>query len=121
MTRRPPRTPRALLSPTNLHILLSLAERDRHGYGIKLDIEERTRGELTVGPATLYEAIYRMAKEGLVEPVESRSGGRAEEHRRLYRLTAEGRRRMQAELDRLQEILRYAQSRSLLAGAKGAK
>jgi DNA-binding PadR family transcriptional regulator len=121
VTHRPPRTPRALLSPTNLHILLSLAERDRHGYGIKLDIEERTRGELTIGPATLYEAIYRMAREGLVEAAEPRTRGRSEDHRRLYRITAEGRRRMQAELDRLREILQFARSRSLLAGAKGAK
>jgi DNA-binding PadR family transcriptional regulator len=116
MARRPARTPRALLSPTNLHILLSLADGDRHGYAIKLDIEERTKGELTVGPATLYEAIYRMAKEGLIELAEpARGRARLEGPRRVYRLTAEGRRRMQAELDRLREIVRYARSRSLLA------
>ena len=54
------------LTPVEFHILLALAEEARHGYGIKLDVERRTDGRISLGSGTLYVAIQRLEKEGLV-------------------------------------------------------
>ncbi len=117
-----PGTPRELLTPASLHVLLSLAEGERHGYGIKLDVEERTSGALSLGPGTLYEAIHRMEKAGWIEESRKRhGGGRGDERRRYYRLTREGRERLRNELERLRDIVTYAQSKEMLRdpGASG--
>lgn len=111
----PPTNPRALLTPAGLHILLALAGEDRHGYGIKLDIDERTAGALSLGPATLYEAIHRMVRAGLIaaRPRKGR-GTPADDRRKYYTLTAEGRRQLADELARLDDIVRYARAKDLL-------
>ena len=101
-------TPRELLTPAALHVLLSLADGPRHGYGIKQDIEARTDGELSLGPGTLYEAIHRMLESGWIE--EAGRDGR----RKNYRLTREGKKQMGAELSRLEGIVRYARAKALL-------
>jgi len=103
-------SPRDLLTPAGLHILLSLAEGRRHGYGIKLDVEERTGGTLTLGPGTLYEAIHRMEGAGWIQ----RCPG-TDPRRVTYRLTAAGRKRMRIELERLEAIVEFARSRELLS------
>lgn len=108
-TRTSRKSPRDLLTPAGLHILLSLAEGERHGYGIKLDVEERTGGTLALGPGTLYEAIHRMERAGWIE---RRPGD--DPRRRPYRLTARGRGRMREELERLDAIVRFARSKELL-------
>ncbi len=109
------RTPRELLTPAALHVLLSLAEGERHGYGIKLDVEERTSGGLSLGAGTLYEAIHRMESAGWIE-ASARRGSRtkSDPRRRNYRLTKEGRDRLKQELERLQEIVSYARARDLI-------
>jgi len=108
-------TPRELLTPAALHVLLSLAEGERHGYGIKLDVEQRTAGALSLGPGTLYEAIHRMEKSGWIEE-SARRGGRTkiDPRRRYYRMTKEGRERLKQELERLRDIVSYARARDLL-------
>lgn len=111
--RAPARNPRALLTPAGLHILLALADENRHGYGIKQDVDARTAGALRLGPATLYEAIHRMETAGWIAPCGS-GGAPDDERRKYYTLTAEGRRHMTAELERLEHIVRDAQSRALL-------
>lgn len=105
--------PRDLLTPAALQILLSLAGGERHGYGIKRDVEERTSGTLTLGPGTLYEAIHRMEQAGWIARRSGRDPRRVE-----YRLTAEGKRRMRAELERLAEIVEFARSRELLSQSR---
>ena len=67
------KNPRDLLTPAALHILLSMATEDLHGYAIKRAIAERTGGALSLGPGTLYEAIHRMAGDGWITEVESRT------------------------------------------------
>jgi DNA-binding PadR family transcriptional regulator len=104
-----PGNPRDLLTPAGLHILLSLSEGERHGYGIKLEVERRTGGTLRLGPGTLYEAIHRMERAGWIE---RRPG--PDPRRRAYRLTPRGRDRMRGELERLDAIVRFARSRELL-------
>ena len=100
--------PREILTPAVLHVLLSLVDGVKHGYGIKLEVEERANGALELGPGTLYEAIHRMQKDGWIE-----EAGR-EARRKYYRLTPLGRRQLKAELSRLEGILRFARSKSLL-------
>ena len=116
MTNKKSANPRALLTPAALHILLALADEERHGYGIQSEVEERTGGQLNLGPATLYEAIHRMVGSGWIR--ESARKGEGDDgrsnRRKYYRLAREGRRQMEAELARLDEIVRYARSKSLL-------
>ncbi len=111
MPPAPARPPRELPTPVALHILLALADGESHGYGIKQEVERRAEGALHLGPGTLYEAIYRLSRQGWIEETERESGDR----RRLYRLTAEGRAAMRAELRRLEAIVTEARSRRLLA------
>jgi DNA-binding PadR family transcriptional regulator len=111
--KRASSSPRDLLTPAGLHILLSLSEGERHGYGIKLEVEARTQGALTLGPGTLYEAIHRMERAGWIE---QRPGD--DPRRRPYRLTARGREQMRGELERLDTIVRFARSRELLPGTR---
>jgi DNA-binding PadR family transcriptional regulator len=94
---------------------LSLAEGERHGYGIKQDVAERTDGALRLGPGTLYEAIHRMVQWGWIEatPKSSKATGR-EARRKSYRLTRLGRRQLKQELERLDAIVNYARSKALL-------
>lgn len=105
-------TPRELLTPAALHILMALASRPLHGLGIKDDVEERTAGRLRLGPGTLYEAIHRMEADGWIEEVHDHPD--AEGRRRVYRLSAAGRERMQEELRRLDAVVRYARDHALL-------
>jgi DNA-binding PadR family transcriptional regulator len=105
------------LTPASLHVLLSLAEGKRHGYGIKLDIEERTDGGLRLGPGTLYEAIHRMVGDGWLEEAEGSDEPRRGKPRKYYRLTAPGRERLAGELTRLRDIVDYARARDLLPEA----
>jgi len=108
-------SPRELMTPAVLHILVSLATGERHGLGIKEEVEERTGGELRLGPGTLYEGLHRLEGSGWVSEVEA---GTAEDgRRRYYRLTKEGRRAMVAELARLDAIVRHARAERLLPRA----
>lgn len=119
MSRKTTKTPRELLTPAALHVLLSLAEGERHGYGIKLDVEERTRGGLSLGPGTLYEAIHRMETAGwLEETAGPKTGAAPGRPRKYYRLTKRGRRKLEQELSRMRELVNYARSRDLLPEAK---
>ncbi len=101
---------RAPLTPATLHILLSLAQADRHGYAVRQDVEARTSGDLRLGPGTLYEALHRMLGAGWVdvvaEPVERR--------RKVYRLTPAGQAELATELERLDAIVQFARASKLL-------
>src|SRR5262245_66125318 len=79
------------LPPATFHILLALAEEDRHGYAIIQDVEERTAGELRLSAGTLYRSIQRMLEQGLiVEPRERPARENDDEGRRYYRITELG-------------------------------
>jgi DNA-binding PadR family transcriptional regulator len=109
---RPSRNPRELLTPAALHMLMALARGDLHGYGIKQTVEARTGGRLRLGPGTLYEAIYRMESAGWLREVTGDQGPGGK--RKVYRLTASGRRVMEDELERLAEVVRFARAEDLL-------
>src|SRR5688572_31431472 len=112
MTREKERLP-VELTPIGFEVLLSLAGGPLHGYGIKLDIEERTQGEVSLGSGTLYQAIQRLEREGLIAEADVRGAGDARRGR-SYRLTPGGRAALTAHLGRLSRLVDYARSRKLL-------
>src|SRR5215207_10057089 len=76
------------LTPVALNVLLALADGERHGYGIKLEVRERTGGTVRLGPGTLYGAIKRLKEGGLIEDSGERTDPAADDERRCYyRLT----------------------------------
>ena len=102
------------LQPAAFHILMSLAEGERHGYAIIQDVEQRTDGELRLSAGTLYRSIQRMLQQGLL--VESRRRPAAElddERRRYYRITPLGTAAARAEVRRLTQLVRLARARGL--------
>ena|SRR5664279_1276515 len=100
------------------HILLALADGDRHGYGIMRQISELTGGKLRLGPGTLYGSIKTLLEERLIEEVDVRPDPElGDERRRYYRLTSNGRALARTEAERMADLLRYARSRRILKGA----
>src|SRR5205823_4504531 len=97
------------------HILVSLADRDRHGYSILLDVAERTSGGLQFSPSSLYSSIKRLLNQGLIEELTKRPDPEHDdERRRYYRLTRLGRKVAQLEARRLEQLLADARSTGLL-------
>ena len=79
------------LRPAVLHILLALADEERHGYGIMREVEERTAGRTRMGPGTLYGSIKRMLADGLIEESGQRPDPAMDDPRRRYhRVSTEG-------------------------------
>lgn len=113
------RAPEALLplTPAVFHILLALADGQKHGYAIMQEVGARTGGAMRMGPGTLYGSIQRMLKDGLiVESQERADPVHGEERRRYYRLTGFGQRVLQAEAHRLERLVQIAQSKQVLPG-----
>ncbi len=111
------REPRSLLplTPAVLNILLALADRERHGYGIMKEVEERTGGEMRLGPGTLYGSIKRMLADGLIEESDERPDPEMDDQRRrYYRITDYGRRVAGAEAERLSNLVATAREKKLL-------
>jgi DNA-binding PadR family transcriptional regulator len=103
------------LPPAAFHILVSLADRDRHGYAIIQDVAARTGGEVKLGPGTLYRSIQRLLEQDLIVEIDVRSGpGAGDERRRYYRITALGRHVARAEAERLAELVKLARASGLL-------
>ena len=104
-----------VLTPAVFHILLALADEERHGYGIMLEVGRVTDRKVLMGPGTLYGSLKRMVDAGLVEE----SGERADvelnsERRKYYRITARGRQALRGEAERLRELVRIARAKSVL-------
>lgn len=103
------------LSPAILHILLSLAAEDLHGYAIMQEIARQSEGKYKLGPGTLYDNLQKLVARELVQEVGQRPGD-DDPRRRYYRLTHRGRTVLCAEINRLEEVVRAAKIR--LQGAK---
>jgi DNA-binding PadR family transcriptional regulator len=104
------------LPPATFHILLALADQDRHGYAIIQDVEARTNGELRLSAGTLYRSIARMVGQGLIEEVAKRPAARRpgdDERRRYYRTTPFGTAVARAEMARLSTLVSLARARGL--------
>jgi len=103
------------LTPAVFHILLALADSERHGYGIMQEIALRTNGKMRMGPGTLYGSIKRMLADGLIEESGERPDPSLDdERRRYYRLTGFGLRVVQTEAERLAQLVRVARHKKVL-------
>ena len=111
--------PEQLLPLTHavFNILLALADGEKHGYGIMLEVEANTKGQVLMGPGTLYGSIKRMLQAGLIEESDERADPDTDDPRRrsYYRLTALGRRTLRMEAERLAAQVRIAKEKKILA------
>lgn len=98
------------LAPAALHILLSLAGEDRHGYGIMQEVARQSEGQYKLGPGTLYDNLQKLIQKGLVQEMGRRPGDE-DPRRRYYRLSSLGRKVLAAETDRLAGVVREARAR----------
>jgi PadR family transcriptional regulator PadR len=105
----------APVSDQLFHILLSLVDEPKHGYGIILEVERRTRGDVKLGASTLYSAIKRIRARGWVEEVDAPETGE-DPRRRYYGLTDAGRQAVRDEARRLEALVGHARAKDLLGG-----
>ena len=108
------------LTPAVFHILLALADQERHGYGIMQEVAAMTDNQIQMGPGTLYGTIKRMLAAQLIEESDERPDpDMDDERRRYYRLTDWGQQVLAAETERLSNLVQVAQTKKAL-GAMGA-
>ncbi len=98
------------LSPATLHILLSLAGEDLHGYAIMQAVQRESEGKYKLGPGTLYDNLQKMIERRLVEELGQKAGD-DDPRRRYYRLSSLGRTVLAAEIDRLDNVVREGKLR----------
>ena len=103
------------LPTATFHILVALADGDRHGYAIMQDVAAGTGGRLKLNPGTLYTTIRRLLDQGLIIELDERPDPEEDdERRRYYRLTDTGREVAKAEATRLQQALAFARQAGLV-------
>lgn len=103
------------LTPAVFFILFALAEGEKHGYAIMQDVNELSSGEVRMGPGTLYTTIQRLLDLALIEET---SGEDSERKRRYYRLTRTGKSLLEAEVARMDKVVRMARQQRLVPDAK---
>lgn len=102
------------LPPVTFHILVALAEDDRHGYAILKEVAARTDGAVKLSAGTLYRSIDRMLQQGLIRELSSRPAKDLDdERRRYYRMSSFGRAVALAEARRLSAMLALARASGL--------
>jgi DNA-binding PadR family transcriptional regulator len=105
------------LPSATFHILMAVADEDRHGYGIIQDVSASTNGELKLSAGTLYRSIQRMLEQGLLIETRDRPAPEDDdERRRYYRITPFGRKVAMAEANRLTQLVRLARKSGFAAG-----
>src|SRR5713226_9239105 len=105
------------LQPATFHILLAVADEDRHGYAIIQDVAARTGGELKLSAGTLYRSIQRMLEQGLIVETRERPAPELDdERRRYYRITPFGEAVARAEARRLAQLVKLARARGFAPG-----
>jgi DNA-binding PadR family transcriptional regulator len=105
------------LTPAVFNILLALADGEKHGYGIMLEVEANTKGQVLMGPGTLYGSIKRMLQANLIEESDERVDPETDDPRRraYYRLTDLGRRILRMEAERLAAQVKIARAKKIFA------
>jgi DNA-binding PadR family transcriptional regulator len=115
--RLPDPTPESFLPlpRDTFQILVSLADRERHGYSVMQDVTQRTNGAVRLSPSTLYASIKRLLEQELIEELDERPDPKHDdERRRYYRLSQLGRKVAMAEARRLERLLADARATGLL-------
>jgi DNA-binding PadR family transcriptional regulator len=112
--------PEAVLTSAQFHILLTLAEGQRHGYAIMREVESRTSGALELGPGTLYRSLKQLLTRALIVEVRGREEEQTDagNQRRCYALTREGKVRPVEEAQRLRALVRWAEDAMGLEGGQ---
>jgi DNA-binding PadR family transcriptional regulator len=106
------------MTPAMFNILLALADGEKHGYAIMLEVEANTQGVVKMGPGTLYGSIKRMLAAGLIEECDERPDPELDdERRRYYRLSGLGQRALREEAKRLEGQVAIARLKQVLDGA----
>ena len=106
------------LTPTVFHMLLALADGEKHGYGIMQAVEQETQGEMQIRTGSLYGSIRRMIEAGLIEETNERPDPELDdERRRYYGLTDFGRRVLTAEATRIARAMAVIQGKHILGDA----
>jgi DNA-binding PadR family transcriptional regulator len=105
------------LPPATFHILMAVAEEDRHGYAIIRDVAQRTEGALKLSAGTLYRSVQRMLEQGLLVETQERPAPEFDdERRRYYRITEFGAAVARAEARRLTQLVKWARARGFAPG-----
>ena len=99
-------------------ILLSLADRPRHGLGIMDEVEARTRAQVKLGPGTLYGTLRRLEADGLISETDERPDPDDDPRRRYYRVTPSGAETLRREAEQLRDLVLIAEGKNIL-GARG--
>jgi DNA-binding PadR family transcriptional regulator len=108
------------LTPAMLHVMLALADGEKHGYAIIKDVARRTNGDVTIGAGTLYALIKRLLVDGVIlESTERPDPALDDERRRYYRLTPFGRNVAAAEIERLETLVAHARTLRLRPARAG--
>jgi len=106
------------LTPAVFHILLALADGEKHGYAIMQEIEGATEGRVQMGPGTLYGSIKRMLAAGLIEESDDRPDPTLDdERRRYYRQSGLGRKVLRKETERMAELMSMARRKHVWSGS----
>ena len=100
---------------TYFHILLALHNGRRHGLGIADEVEANTGGSLRLGPGTLYRSLNEMSRKGLVQPVAAPPD--SDPRRKFYTITEVGRKQLEVEARRFEQIVEIARRRRVLREA----
>ncbi|MEP6689734.1 MAG: PadR family transcriptional regulator [Gemmatimonadaceae bacterium] len=108
------------LTPAVFHILLALADGERHGYAIAQETERVSDGGVRLGPGTLYGSIQRLLRDGLIEESTRVRRAADDERRRYYKLTAAGRRVLEHETARMSALVTAARAKRVLRRANPA-
>jgi DNA-binding PadR family transcriptional regulator len=110
--------PTSTVTPAMFHILLALADSQRHGLGIVHEVERRTDGSVRLGPGLLYGSIKKLVAAGYIEePTKRPPPSRDDPRRRYYRITRRGRRILEAEAARLEQVVGVAREKRVLKGS----
>ena len=103
------------LTPAVFHVLLALADGERHGYAIMREVADSTDGRIKMGPGTLYGTVKRLLEAQLIEESDERPDAHLDdERRRYYRLTGEGEQVLRAEAKRYADMAALARGKKLI-------
>jgi DNA-binding PadR family transcriptional regulator len=120
MTKRDPE-PHLPLTPAMFHVLVALADGDKHGYAILKDVKRRTGDRVRLSAGTLYAVIKRLLDEDMIVESDQRPDPALDDERRhYYRLTPFGRQVAIAEADRMEQALSLARAKRLIGKARTA-
>ena len=109
------RETQAWQSPAMFEILLSLAGGELHGYAIMKEIRDRTRGDVILGPTSLYRSLKKLLNLGYIEEVEQDADAGDPDRRRVYRLLPAGRDAVARRADSLSRSIAVARQQGLLS------